>query len=139
MPGRGKSKELIQIVQFNMHCNKLYLINTIATIPTTTRMIMMMMTNTATITPKMVAISPLEGGGSVCSWVVVPPVGLSGVVGLVVGGCVTTTPVKESKVLLGHCYWHQEVRMFQPNGAGSVLSPSNSCPLRLKVTASENR
>ena len=78
---------------------KLYLINTI---PTTTRM-MMMMTNSATITPKIVARLPLAGGGSV-----VPPVCLSGDVagdvGLVMGGCVTTAPVKESsKVLLGHC------------------------------------
>ena len=70
----------------------------------TTRM--MMMTKSATTTPTIVARLPLANGGSVCSWVGVPLVGLSGDVagdvGLVVGGCVTTAPVKESKVLLGH-------------------------------------
>ena len=49
----------------------------------------------------------LLAGGSVPPCVGVNPVGVSGdvvgVVGLVGGNCVTTTPVKESKIL-GHCY-----------------------------------
>ena len=80
--------------------NKLYLINTVATIPTTTMMMMMTMTKIATITTKMVGRLPLVGGDSVCSWVAAP---VEGNVGLVMGGCVTTAPVTESKVLLGHC------------------------------------
>ena len=81
------------MLKFNLSTNmKLYLINTI---PTTTRM-MMMMTKIATITPKMVAALPEEGGGSVCSWVVFDDVAGD------VGGCVPIVPAKESKVLLGH-------------------------------------
>ena len=67
----------------------------------------MTITKIATITPKLVAILPLQEDSSVSSCGSVPPVAMSGdgesVVGPAVRGCVTTTPVKECKIL-GHCY-----------------------------------
>ena len=66
-------------------------INTIALIP-------------PKVAPKMAAVLSLPDGASVLSCGAVPSVGVSGdVVGSVSGGCITTAPVYESR-MLGHCY-----------------------------------
>ena len=73
----------------------------------------MTITEKATTTPRITAIVSLPGAGSVCSCVVVSLVVMSGKVvemsedvsdevGSVVGGCVTTTPVKNSRTR--YCY-----------------------------------
>ena len=90
----------------------------------------MTITKTTIMPPKMAGVLLLPDGGSVSPCVAVPPVGTSGdvagmvglvagvvgpvagVVGPVAGGCVTTTPVKQKRLIIGHCYWYgQEQRI----------------------------